>query len=297
VNVNNHHIAVSEFPGMIVNQEYLDLLNEVGLNNFDNIYGFEGGQTVKKIKARSICRVEVPFGNETRTLFLKRHRAERPSAWNWIKGRLLSLNVSAGMTEFRSICDFRKLGISTALPIAAGERRVSPLRYESFLITESMAPFVSLESIIQYYPEQFIGTEGNKRKIFILNTIADLMRKMHDAGFNHLDFNADHVMIGPDENGGNIRLALLDFQRIDRRQWMRHRWMIKTMAEIFYTLPEPIFSDKDKLFIFEQYNHRPCTGLWDRFVLNWIIKKAKRIGKHTEKIIIKKQQSIRENHS
>lgn len=275
---------------MIVNQEYLSLLEEVGLNNFDHIYGFEGGKTVKEIKARSVYRIEVPFGHEIRTLFLKRHKAERPSIRDWIKGAVLSQSVSSGMSEFNNICNFRKLGISTAAPVAAGERKVSPFGYESFLITESMAPFVSLESIIQFHPEQFEGIEGTEKKIFILKAIADLTRKMHDGGFNHLDFNADHVMIGPGEEDGNIQLALLDFQRIDRRKWMRFRWIIKTMAELFYTMPPPVFTDEDRLFIFEQYNNRACKGLWDRFVLMWIIRKAKRIGKHTEKIIARKQK-------
>ena len=274
---------------MIVNREYLSLLKEAGLTDFDHVYQFDGGQTVKKIAARSICRFEISFGNETRTLFLKRHKAERPSLGEWIKRVILSRNVSSGMAEFYNICFFRKLGISTAAPVAAGERRVSPLCYESFLITESMAPFVSLETIIRLHPEQFEGLEGKEKKRFILKAVANLMKKMHDAGQNHLDFNSDHVMMGPDENNTGTQLALLDFQRIDRRKWMRFRWSIKTMAEIFYSLPDPVFTDEDRLYIYEQYNKRDTKGLWDRFVLKWIIRKARRIGKHTGKIIARRQ--------
>ena len=117
---------------------------------------------------------------------------------------------------------------------------------------------------------------------------------MHDAGNNHLDFNADHVMIGPGEKEGDTQLALLDFQRIDRRKWMRFRWNIKTMAEIFYSMPDPVFTDEDRLYLYEQYNHRTCKGLWDRLVLKWINRKARRIGKHTEKIIARKQNCLLE---
>jgi hypothetical protein len=289
VNVNNNSIVVSSLPGMIVNQEYLSLLKEAGLTDFDHVYQYDGGQTVKKIEARSICRFEISFGNETRTLFLKRHKAERPSLGEWIKRVILSRNVSSGMAEFYNICIFRKLGISTAAPVAAGERRVSPLCYESFLITESMAPFVSLETIIRLHSEQFEGVEGKEKKRSILKAVANLMKKMHDAGQNHLDFNSDHVMIGPGEKDTGTQLALLDFQRIDRRKWMRFRWSIKTMAEIFYTMPDPVFTDEDRLYLFEQYNNRTCKGLCDRFVLKWIIRKARRIGKHTGKIIARRQ--------
>jgi len=275
---------------MIVNQEYLSVLKEAGLTDFDHVYQFVGGQTVKKIEARSICRFEISFGNETRTLFLKRHKAERPSLGEWIKRVILSQKVSSGTAEFYNICIFRKLGISTAAPVAAGERRVSPLCYESFLITESMAPFVSLETIIRLHPEQFEGLEGKEKKRSILKAVANLIKKMHDAGQNHLDFNSDHVMIGPGGKHGDLQLALLDFQRIDRRRWMRFRWSIKTMAEIFYSMPDPVFNNDDRLYIFEQYNNRPSKGLWDRFVLKWIIRKARRIGKHTGKIIARKQK-------
>jgi hypothetical protein len=288
VNVNNRGIAVDTLPGMIVNREYRSLLEAVGLSDFDRVYGFQGGETVKEIRERRICRIELSSGNESRVFFLKRHKAERPPIWSGIKGLLLFRNASSGMTEFQNICDFRGAGIATAAPVAAGERRISPLCYESFLITESMEPFVSLERLIQCHPERFEGNGGQADKNLILRAIADLMRVMHDAGLNHLDFNADHLMVGPGEEEDPFRLALLDFQRVDRRKWMKGRWFIKTMAETFYTLPDPVFTETDRRFLFERYHDRPVKSLWDRFALKWVIRKAKRIGRHTEKIIARK---------
>ena len=288
--VNANRITVSTLPDMIVNRDYLPALMAAGLNEFDRIYHHHGGKVIKHIKTRQVTRIEIPWKSGTCNLYLKRHVAVRPTLQEWMTGLIRHQGASPGMLEFHSICDFRNHGIPTATPVVAGERKATPLHYESFLITESIAPFISLETIIRHHPERLQGEKGEMRKQRILQAIAELSRKMHEAGFNHLDFNADHVMIGPDAADGNVPLALLDFQRIDRKKWMRFRWMIKTMAELFYSLPEPVFSDNDRRCLFEHYVRRSSDGWGDKILLQWIIRKARRIGRHTEKIFSRQEK-------
>lgn len=292
--VNANPIAIRTLPDMIVNREFLPALMAAGLSDFDRIYHHHGGEVIKQIRTRQVTRIGIPRASGTYDLYLKRHVANRPTFSEWVEGTIRHTGVSPGILEFHSICDFRKHGMPTATPVAAGERKVAPLRYESFLITESIDPFISLETIIRYHPERLQGEEGKRRKQRILQAVAGLSRSMHDAGLNHLDFNADHVMIGPDATEGNISLALLDFQRIDRKKWMRFRWMIKTMAELFYSMPDPVFSDQDRQSMFKHYVRRSGNGAWDRFLLQWIKRKARRIGRHTEKIFSRKKNAPRE---
>lgn len=292
--INDSRITVSTLPEMIVNRAYLPALMAAGLNDFDRIYHHHGGTVIKKVKTRQITRIGIPVGSKTGDWYLKRHVAVRPTLQEWIASLTRRRGASPGVLEFHSICDFRKHGIPTATPVAAGERKIDRFRYESFLITESIDPFISLETIIRHHPEQLQEEKGELRKQRILRAIAFLSRKMHDAGFNHLDFNADHVMIGPDAADGDVPLALLDFQRIDRKKWMRFRWMIKTMAELFYSMPDPVFSDSDRRFMFETYIRRSGNGVWNRFLLQWIILKSRRIGRHTEKIFSRQKKASRE---
>ena len=292
--VNANPIAISTLPDMIANREFLPALMAAGLSDFDRIYHHHGGEVIKQIRTRQVTRIGISRASGTCDLYLKRHVANRPTFSEWVEGTIRHTGVSPGILEFHSICDFRKHGIPTATPVAAGERKAAGFRYESFLITESITPYISLETIIRHHPERLQGIKGERLKQVILKAIADLSRQMHDAGINHLDFNADHVMIGPEVKDGNVSLALLDFQRIDRKKWMRFRWMIKTMAELFYSMPDPVFSDQDRQSMFKHYVRRSGNGAWDRFLLQWIKRKARRIGRHTENIFSRQKNAPRE---
>lgn len=274
---------------MIVNPDYLSLLQSLGLETADAVYRFKGGIPVKQVRQRSIVRID-RFPEKDAPplppLYLKRHVATTPTLGEWIGG-MRGHGFSPGMSEFRAICDFRDHSLPAPVPVAAGEHRLFGYNYESFLITQGLEPFVSLETLIRHYPERL--SENVKKPV--LMAVADLARKMHDAGFNHLDFNADHVMVGPDLEQGRIVLNLLDFQRIDRNRTMRFRWRIKTMAELFYSMPDPVFNDEDRKFMLECYLGHPVRGRWDRFLLKWMMAKARRIGRHTEKIFFRQKKS------
>jgi hypothetical protein len=110
-------------------------------------------------------------------------------------------------------------------------------RYESFLLTKSFEPYVSMEEIIRNHPERLQGAEGLMRKERLIKAVALLARKMHDQGFNHRDFNATHVLASPENGNGGFDLALFDLQRMDRKKWLRTKWFIKTMAHLSYTSP------------------------------------------------------------
>ncbi|MDL2321714.1 lipopolysaccharide kinase InaA family protein [Desulfosarcina sp. OttesenSCG-928-B08] len=280
-------------PGMIFNPDYLPALQSLGLDTPDAIYRFSGGTPVKQIPQRSIIRLDLPVDQNqvvpSPSLYLKRHTATTPTMGQWLSGMIRNTGFSPGVSEFKAICDFQDSGLPTPVPVAAGERRLFGFQYESFLITCGIEPFISLETLIRHHPERI----SEKIKKPLLTAIARLAKKMHDAGFNHLDFNADHVMVGPELEHGQIVLNLLDFQRIDRNQIMRFRWMIKTMAELFYSMPDPVFTDDDRVFMFEHYRGRPIHSKWDRFLLNWIMVKARRIGRHTEKIMAREKTGFR----
>jgi hypothetical protein len=194
------------------------------------------------------------------------------------------------MSEFINICDFRKHGIPTVVPVAAGERRTGFARYESFLLTESFEPYLSLEEIIRKHPERLQGAGGIERKERLIRAVGLLARKMHDQGFNHRDFNATHVLVGPENGNGGFDLALFDLQRMDRKKWLRKKWFIKTMAHLGYTMPEPLFSDQDRLLLFQTYKGSSGLQLMDRLQLYWIRMKIGKISRHTENILRRRKQ-------
>jgi hypothetical protein len=269
-------------PNMVINRDYSRILNSSGLLDFDRIYHYAGGTLVKKIKERSVIRMEIGPHDGNNVFFLKRHFDTAPDIpaliGHWLSGR----SISGGMSEFENICEFRENGLPTVTPVAAGERRIGFSRFESFLITKDFAPYLSLESMIYDHPERLSGVERKQR---IISAVACLARNMHIKGFNHRDFNATHVLIGPENAIEPLSLGLFDLQRIDRKKWLRFKWFIKTMAEVGYTMPAPLFSEEDRILLFKTYRRISSIRRFDRILLFWITLKIRRIERHTEKIM------------
>jgi len=276
-------------PDMLVNRDYVPILESCNLFDFDRIYHFQGGKSVKQISDRSISRMELQTGAETRTFYLKRHTAAFPGFWEMIGNFFSGKSPSPGMYEFENICDFRNSGIPTVAPVAAGERKTGFCRYESFLVTESFEPYISLEHLIYNLPDRLKGAEGQIRKERLIKAVARLARQMHDRGFNHRDFNATHVLVGPEGENGNFRLALFDLQRMDRKKWLKTKWFIKVMAELSFSMPEPLFTENDRMLLFKAYKDISDPGLMDRLQIFLIRLKQKRIKHHTKKIMNRKK--------
>lgn len=275
---------------LVLNRDYLSILETGGLFDFDGIYNFQGGAVIKQIRDRSVIRLEI----RGRTFYLKRHNPVRLGLGAMIGGLFGGTGASPGMSEFKYLCRFREHGIPTVAPVAAGERGTGSGRYESFLLTEGFAPYISLEELIFNRPEILQGPEGMLRKERLIRAIALLARKMHEEGFNHRDFNATHVLVGPDKGNGGFDLALFDLQRVDRKKWLKTKWFIKTMAHLGFSMPDPLFNGRDRLLLFQTYKGVSNLRMMDRFQLHWIGKKEQKIRRHTGKIMERRKQSAKE---
>src|SRR3972149_6827390 len=125
-----------------LNERYSELLQQNGLKQFTDFMTFSGGKVLKRLPSRTITKVDFQDGNNIATFFLKRHIcAVRPV--EMLRTLLSGFSISWGRKEWEVIETFRKCGIPTLTPVAAGEK-VSILRQESFLMTEELARFQSL---------------------------------------------------------------------------------------------------------------------------------------------------------
>lgn len=190
--------------------------------------------------------------------------------------------ITEGTKEFHFYCQFRKKGLATPVPIAAGMRFCSFLEVESFLITRDFSPFIELEELVLNKPEVFEGNSNQPKKNRVLSSIAAYARKMHQAGLNQKDFNANHVLLH-EIDSEYPQVALFDLQRVDTNPLSSYRWPIKALAELFYTLPQSLFSEDDKHFFFKKYKNKQELGLLDSLQYHLIKRKTARIAKHSKK--------------
>jgi len=274
-------IKYRERENLIVNCAYADLLGNLQTDSSDLLwqYADKGGSgcLVKKIRQRDVIRVKIPDSSGDRYFFIKRHHGEYAKHKGFFPGKFLS----EGRKEFFHICQFRNHGLATVTPIAAGECSNGG----SFLVTEDFRPFVTLENLAAHSSQFQARMRNPEQRKTLVAEIAIYARKMHNAGLNHCDFNADHVLVHYDENSDKPGVALYDLQRIRQRKYFRFRWIIKSLAELGFSLPDEFFSEKDReaLLLFYKAKERP--GLEEKMQLLWIEKKIKRIQRHTEKIM------------
>lgn len=285
-------VAPIQANGIWINRPYRDILKANGLTDFDSFWRFSGGEIIKQIKTRSVTRFWLDSNGGRRQFYLKRHFREW-SAWSLPGTRGFPGRArSQGLIEFGHCALFRRNGLATAHPAAAGERRVGGLWVESFFVTEAFAPFVALEEVIRQRPGLFQGPHGARVKKLWLGRIARTARRMHACGFHHLDFNATHILVYcPQPLAEAPCIGFFDLQRVSRTRLFRWRWMVKALARLIHTLPPRLFSEADQRHLFLSYKDRSRLDFWARLQWCWLRRKIDRIKRHTQKIdTIKRRQ-------
>jgi hypothetical protein len=253
------------------------------MNDFETIWSFRGGDTIKRKGERSVVRLRArDDGGSGAVFYLKRHRQRL--------GRLKTLRsllpgkarFAEGIRELYFYRRFRQIGLATAEPVAAGSMRRSLSRLDSFLMTRDHAPLVSLEALLLERPDSFRGPARQSKREAVLLGIARYAVKMHLGGMNHRDFNATHILLD-DPDAAAPRVALFDLQRVDVSRVNRLHWPIKSLAEVCFTLPPDIFDDSDRRFLLKAYRANRALLLPERLHYGLIRKKMARIATHTRK--------------
>jgi len=275
---------------VIFNRDYWDIFKNCGFDSFDSIYSYQDVEIIKNIRDRSVGRFNLQADGKKKCFYLKRHNREYVGIRGLMAVLFPGIVVSQGRKEFENICDFRGKSLATVEPVATGEKLIRLFWVESFLITEDFSPFISLEKLLMDNPQFLIGQKSESEKLSLIHEIAFYARKMHKEGFNHRDFNATHILINREPESRRIDIALFDLQRVAKRKFFRFRWIIKSLSELNYTLPDDIFDINDRINLFLSYKGKSTLNFWDRLQLHWIRRKAARIKKHTEKMLIRREE-------
>ncbi len=285
----NSSVDYIEKKHLIINRDYVEILEGLQFLSFESVWRFSDGEIIKKIKERSVIRLGSNPGDVKRSFYLKRHNLEFIGFSKLLPFFFSRRCVSQGRLEFENICSFRNHDLPTVVPVGMGERIFRFFWAESFLITENFSPFVSLEDLLRDNPQELKGPKGEIRKRILLNEIALLARKMHGRGFNHLDFNATHILLHYEKGSDIPKLALFDLQRVDKRTFLRFRWKIKSLARLIFSLPDSLFKEDDGIHLFLSYQGKDKFNFLDRIQWYWIKRKTAKISRHTKNIMARKK--------
>lgn len=221
------------------------------------------GTVLRALEGRRTLRTEIAG----RGYFVKIHCGIgwREAIKNLVSGRLPVLGAN---NEWQALQRLRAQGIDTMHAVAFGEHGRNPVQRHSFLVTEELAPTISLEDFCRGWPDT---PPHPALKRALIRRVADMARRMHHAGVNHRDFYICHFLLHLPV-GTEPRLSLIDLHRAQIREHTPRRWRNKDLAALLFSSHEIGLTRRDHLRFLRTYFGQPLreTLLREKKLLDWL---------------------------
>jgi heptose I phosphotransferase len=225
-----------------------------GRDPFTAVEALEG-QVFRELDGRRTLRTEI----EGRGYFVKIHHGV---GWGEIAKNLLSLRlpVRGAGNEWRSLARLAELSVDSMRAVAFGCRGRNPARQHSFIVTEELAPTVSLEDYCRDWPRR---PPSPAMKRALIRRVAEMARSMHGGGVNHRDFYLCHFLLhlDPPPTPTALRLSLIDLHRAQCRAFTPRRWRDKDLAGLYFSALDIGLTRRDFLRFLRGYFARPLRDI------------------------------------
>jgi UDP-glucose:(heptosyl)LPS alpha-1,3-glucosyltransferase len=253
-----------------VNEAYRELLRAHRLGSFAAFLN-HGGRTLLKDKgARTISRIDLKGGE---SLYIKIHRA--PSGRDLFKNPLpMRSRESEAASEWRYMAALNAAGVRTMDAVAYGEQKTGSRGKRSFLVT-AQARGEKLEEIAPFLKGKF------RKKRCIICSLAETVRKLHGAGFNHRDLYLSHIFYDGKDDENPV--SLIDLQRLQRRAKGFNRWIIKDLAALNYSSPERAITKSDRMRFLLLYLGKRRLDAKGKSAARRVLRKTAKIKRHDRK--------------
>lgn len=211
------------------------------------------GEVLRALEGRRTLRTEIAG----RGYYLKIHRGV---GWGEIFKNLLSLRlpVLGAGNEWRALRRLAALGVDSMRPVACGERGCDPATRHSFILTEELAPTVSLEDYCRAWPTV---PPAPTFKRALIRRVAEMARRMHRGGVNHRDFYLCHFLLHLPADSRAPKLSLIDLHRAQVRRRTPRRWRDKDLAALHFSALDIGLTRRDRLRFLRVYFGRPLREI------------------------------------
>ena len=243
-----------------------------GRDAFDAVEALQG-EVYRELEGRRTLRTEV----EGRGYFVKIHRG---IGWGEIFKNLLTakLPVLGAGQEWKAIERLHQAGVPTMTAVAYGERGSNPAAQHSFIVTEELAPTVSLEDFsidwVRQPPEP-------RLKRALIAEVARMVGTMHRNGVNHRDCYICHFLLHTDRpvTADDFRLSVIDLHRALTREHISPRWQRKDLAALYFSALDIGLTRRDKLRFLKGYFRQPLRDILrqQESLLGWLEGKAQKL--------------------
>ncbi|PNG30587.1 lipopolysaccharide core heptose(I) kinase RfaP [Pseudomonas protegens] len=243
-----------------------------GRDAFDAVEGLKG-QVYRELEARRTLRTEV----DGRGYFVKIHRG---IGWGEIVKNLITakLPVLGAGQEWRALERLHQVGVPTMTAVAYGERGSNPADQHSFIVTEELAPTVSLEDFSIDWVNQ---PPAPALKRALIAEVARMTGMMHRAGVNHRDCYICHFLLHTDRpiTPAELKLSVIDLHRAQTRPRITLRWRNKDLAALYFSALDIGLTRRDKLRFLKGYFQQPLRQILaeEAALLSWLEGKAEKL--------------------
>ena len=231
------------------------------------------GEVYRELEGRRTLRTEV----DGRGFFVKIHRG---IGWGEVFKNLLTakLPVLGAGQEWRAIKRLHEVGVPTMTAVAYGEKGSNPAAQHSFIITQELAPTVSLEDFSLDWVKQ---PPHPKLKHALIAEVARMTGMMHRAGVNHRDCYICHFLLHTDKpvTAEDFRLSVIDLHRAQTRAVISKRWRNKDLAALYFSALDIGLTQRDKLRFLRGYFQMPLRQILreEASLLAWLEGKANKL--------------------
>lgn len=187
-----------------------------------------------------------------KSYFLKYHAG---IGWKEILKNLLQAKapVLSAMNEVRAIEAVTQAGLDTMTIAAFGERGSNPARIESFIVTDDLTDTLSLEDVAAHWA----GKPPLAAKRLLIQRLAEIARRMHQAGVNHRDFYLCHFLLKQADfaaDNFSAPLYLIDLHRAQVRKQVPKRWLVKDLGGLYFSAAPLALTRTDLLRFVRAYS-------------------------------------------
>ena len=231
------------------------------------------GEVYRELEARRTLRTEV----DGRGFFVKIHRG---IGWGEIFKNLITakLPVLGAGQEWKAIQRLQEVGVPTMTAVAYGEKGGNPADQHSFIVTEELAPTISLEDFSIDWVKQ---PPPPALKRALIAEVARMTGMMHRAGVNHRDCYICHFLLHTDKpvTADDFKLSVIDLHRAQTRRAITPRWRNKDLAALYFSALDIGLTRRDKLRFLQGYFQKPLREilLKEATLLTWLDKKADKL--------------------
>ncbi len=237
------------------------------------------GKIYRELSGRKTLRTEIAG----KGYFVKIHRG---IGWQEILKNLITakLPVLGAAQELAAIKKLHSIGVDTMTAVAFGQKGNNPAKQYSFIITEELAPTISLEDFALNWPNQ---PPKPSLKWALIKQVAEMVGKMHRAGINHRDCYICHFLLHTDQNisAEHFKLSIIDLHRAQLHHKLPTRWRNKDLAALYFSVLEIGLTSRDLWRFLVIYFQQPLKQIFreEKQLLLSLEKKAAKLYKRKQR--------------